>query len=383
MGAARLSSVVAFAVAGGVTFLAVERWNREPEGCRLPVTESNAPLGPPTADDSEARSALIEAKNLVREGRWHEAHDRFEAIKATWPRYADGMLEQYLERCNEELLANDHAGRARQLLDEGRFEDAKYQIALIGSETEAGERLELEARLQAEVARLMKEARELRAHPKDAEKMARLRGVAEQIVRLDPELQAAQDLADEAKDALEEIETPWVSARRAFDEGDAALALGKARACAKEFDACQVMVKPLAKLAPNMGRLNKLGTPVLLELLETAHQLADESSVGDSIADVIVARYQATAKRCRARSDWACVDQQLALAAELDLDFDDESYLTQLNAHASEEVMRAYELIASDPKKARPMLQHVLALKQVDERWRDLAQRLDGQLAAP
>ncbi len=368
-----LIGVVASALAGGVLFFALET-------SFTSVPHGRMPAGPEVAPEQAFEHQMHAVRALMKAGDWEAARRRLAALPEG---ASNGEALDAFRTCAREIESEQALARARRLLDSHLYGAVRGALNRVSLEsTKADGRRKLEAELRAVAGRLLLEAQALSRHRDDRDKMIELQQKARELEELEPDLTAATELSELAAAALEEIDTPELVVRRAYDDGDVALALKKAKACAKASTLCEELVTPLSKLAAAQPKLKALGVVRLLELRELARGV---SSTGEglepAIDELLTDRVDTVAQKCRAAGDWGCVDRQIAKAMDQDISIDD-SFEDDLNGWAKETVTRAYSMRSKDPKAVRALLERVTKMTSVESRWRELALRLDEHVAA-
>ncbi len=348
----RLIGVVAFAFVGAGVFYAAESYRPARRGCLLPS---------PSLGEAAASQLFIEGTLGVEQKNWRGARLKLAQLKREHPGYARALS---LERAIDEGEATERLRRASFLLDVEDWSEAKRELdAIPPYTTQYAGRARLRERLDEAIARLGADAERLRSDRGDREQMVRLEELGARLEELTPEYGKA--LRAEARSALEEIDTPWAKALERYDEGDVADALARAKRCAKEHEECARMAKVFAAVQAQLPKLSKLSTPKLLELYRSSLELSEgEATV--KLEDELISRYEAVARRCRTAGDWACVDRQLALADDLQVDFEDSTIRDDLEDWFDLEVQRATAELPKQPARAKAILVRLSGLKSVD-----------------
>jgi hypothetical protein len=359
----RLIGVVVFAFVGAGVFYGAEAVRKAPTSTCLP---SSPPRDP-------AAQVLAEGMEALKQRNFPAARLKLAQLKSEHP---SSLGASYLERSLIESEATERLGRARAFLDEQRWVDAKLQLDKVPDWTLQYETRDgLKRRLAEAVAGIFVEAESLRPHRGDREQMVRL----EQLAALLDELGYANGraLGAEARAAIEELDMPWAKAVERYDEGDVADAVARATRCAKTNDECARLLKVFAAVQAQLPRLPKLSTAKLLELYEASLEVS-EGEATLKLEDELVSRYEAVARRCRTAKDWSCVDRQVALADDIEVDFEDETISENLEDRFDLEVQRATLEREKHPARAKATLARLANLRSVDfnraaqllERWK-------------
>lgn len=348
----RLIGVVAFAFVGAGVFYAAESYRRSRTGCMLPA--------PPVGEDAAAQ-VFAEGMRAVQQKNLSAARLKLSQLMREHRDYARAPL---LDRAIQEGEAAERLERAKALLDESRWVDAKHELDKVPDYTlQHDERERLKRRLSEAVAALIAEAESLRGYRDDREKMVRLEELGDLLQELEPHYGTA--LRAEARVALEDLDMPWAKALERYDEGDVSDALTLAKRCAKANEDCARMAKVFAAVQAQLPKLSKTSTAKVLELYRASVDLS-EGEATLKLEDELVLRYEAAARRCRTAGDWLCVDRQLALADDIQVDFEDATIREDLEDWFDREVQRATLDLPKQPARAKATLVRLSGLKSVD-----------------
>ncbi|HEX8703408.1 MAG TPA: hypothetical protein VF815_31520 [Myxococcaceae bacterium] len=287
-----------------------------------------------------------QAKNHIRENRWHEARASLLELRSVAP--DSPGLPDYLDLVDRELPNADHLSAAQTALAEKNLAVAQAELEKISPDT----------RMFEQVVALKRELRN-----------------AEEAQQLEAEEDMSCDFRATPPPAPVD---PWQQAVAVFKRQDLKGAAALARACASRNPRCKSGLKELEEFNKLAGRLDRLKAQELRRLL-TLHQQLTENSGSSPLFTLAAFRvsevFYSSALEAKAKGQWtqAMRDVQTVLQADPS-HAGAATLLSELRARAKDFFLRGYAFKDSDPSEAREYFQRVIALTPPDDEAHQKAQ---------
>jgi hypothetical protein len=354
------------------------------------------PSGPdPVAlETAELTTAFQAGKNLVRQGKWTDAAQKFNAIIAVRPDFADGAVKTYLAAAEREVPNQKHFDDATAALDRNEVGNAHRALAAVSADTQQVARRDALQTRQAEIfkARIL-EAQGLAQAGGDA-KMRKLKALAEDLLVARPEDRDALEFKSIADRALrirvaEKVEVPVddpaLKVQSTYAGGDAAAALAGAAACAAESASCRTLEGKMSELNGLLKRLETLQPAELETALRLDRQIAGGKSSPQSkqIATRIGAVFYRKASAAKVVGDWAQVMQNALKVLDAEpAHAGAQSMANEGRERARELYLRCYQQRQTEPEQAVPLCNEVISMLPPGDSQREKAEKVIQALRA-
>ncbi len=350
-----------------------------------------APVGPLVPDKTPGLQALMqEGKNLVRQGKYAEAKERFEKISAEDPDFGQGAVKSYLEACEREIPNQAHFAAAADAIAKGEVGRAFTELKAVPPNTNQPDRLEtMKGKLEEAITSKVAEGRALSASTGDKAKMKKLKALAEDILVARPEHRDALELRDLAARALGgpvhvEVEQapagdPAADVQARYASGDATGAFALANDCAGASETCKSLVEKMKQLNDALGKVEGLSAEELDRALALDHQCSGGKTTSHAkpIATRMSSLFYQKAASLKTRGEWggAMAAARKALEAEPD-SVPARSIVAEGMDQARTLFQRCYIQKDASPEDAIPLCQEVVKMLPEGNELRGKAERV-------
>lgn len=339
----------------------------------------------------QCRTLAQEGKNLIREGKWTEAKAKFEEVLAINPDFGNGTVQQYLERANKEIPAQQLLDEAEAALNASptRLAVAAKGIEKAATELQYERREKLKTVLDAKMEQKMKDAQVLLGSTNDRSKMVQLKEMAEDLLAVKPEHREGLEFKKTADDAIDRIDhptvcrygtcggsccpppTPWTAVQERFKSGDQSGAFAMAQQCAPKAAQCKMLQEQIKDFMDRFKKLENLSPAELLKLLALDRKIGGgPSSLSKQIGVRITATYLRKASSCKAKGEWSCAAENAKIVLDAEPgNVEAADILRQAKGSAKELYMKGYSMKGTDPDEAMRIFKQVLDMTGPDDEY--------------
>ncbi|MHB8873037.1 MAG: FHA domain-containing protein [Myxococcaceae bacterium] len=339
-----------------------------------------------------------EGKNLVREGKWAEAKQKFEEMIAIDPNYP--TLPDYLERANKEIPNQEYLAAAEAALDKNQLGPAHVAIDKVGADTQQYQQLRsLKNKLDEKITSRLTEGRGLLDDNgvKDLAKMRQLKEITDDILVASKDHRDAAELKKQAEEAIAELTKvvvpaapagpkPWLDVAARFRDGDVSGAFSLANECAaKKHAQCKGLVKLISSFSEKYKRLEALSVKDLNELVELDVKITGgaESKNIKLVKTRLANLYYKSAAAAKAAGEWGRSVELARKVLKVDAGHTGAAaIINELKTKAKDLYLQAYALKETSPDEAVKLFKDVLMMTPKDdethvkaEGWVDKLQR--------
>lgn len=359
--------------------------------------QKNRMLAQETAQADAEREAVAQfgslfqqGKNLVREGKWREALEKFEQLKAKRPDYPS--LEDYLDRASKEIPNQDRLSEAQSALGRNALADASRALASVSEDTQLYEQQrallqDLESRAELRV----KEAQVLLESDKPAEAKA----IVEDVLMAFPTHRNAKVLLERAQQRLElnqrpvaqpaqaAVPKPWDPAVARFMDGDLTGASALVNTCVAKAARCRELLAQMTEFGKLFKRLEGLDAPALGRLLALDKQITGgrASKMAQTAATRAATIFYKSASAARAEGQWSKAMSYARKVLEAEPGHAGaQSMVAELKLQSKEQYLRAYAMKDQAPEDAIAIFKDVVNMTspgdELNEKARNWIEKL-------
>jgi tetratricopeptide (TPR) repeat protein len=226
---------------------------------------------PPPSKHTVNAQRFLEAKQLIRDGKWVEARERFLELQQQAPDLPS--IPDYLAHIEKELPNHQHLVAAQEALKAGQLARVNTELDAVSPDTSQYEQVTRLRRELRDVAdQRARDARTLL----DKGQLQEARLMAQEVLALFPQNDEAR-LVVHGNDELLPPPGPERPTDR-FIKGDLPGAVKLARACAPSSPACKTELEALNEFSTLYKKGEKLGTEGLVRLVAVDRELTGTAS---------------------------------------------------------------------------------------------------------
>jgi tetratricopeptide (TPR) repeat protein len=325
-------------------------------------------------------------KVLVRAGRWKEAREELEEIRATDPDFEPQQIAKYLENAELEIPNQIAMESANNAIDGGRLGDAVEALKAVKPTLQSDSTLKtVREALDARFADRLAEARGLAA-TRDLATATRAKEIAQDLVEAKPEDRDASELLLRLSSLVNglgapvqmgvTVEVPWADAQQRFRGGDPKGALAAVHACAARSPRCREMEGQIDEWTTGVERVEELSESELLALYELDKKLAGGASSEQSrpIRTRLVSKLFVKASTAKTTGNWSRAIEDARKVLQVEPDHLGARALVQdARAQAKEVYLRGYQLKETNPEEAIRLLKDVMNMTPTDDEYHQKA----------
>jgi tetratricopeptide (TPR) repeat protein len=382
----RVAAVLIICLGGAVTFRVVKTRN-----------EATAAAGKAAsaAEQSELRKLKQEGVNLVREGKWKEAREKYTELQQRAPDFETQQITQLLAAADKEIPNQERMREAEDFIGKGEIASAHRTLEQVTPETaQYKQRDAIRAAMDRKIAEKINDARALLGATSDLAKMQELKALVEDILTAKPEHRDALAYKDTADQAIHRIknpyvapktpEKPWLDVQARFQSGDLTGANAQADACAAKFPPCKVIKGQLQEFADKLKRAESASANELLALIELDKKIGggSQSPMTKTVARKGADEFARKASSAKASGNWQPAIENARKALTLDSDHTGaKALLADARTQAKEVYLRAYQMKDSSPDDAIKLFKDVIAMTPKDDEYHQKAKSKIEELA--
>lgn len=342
----------------------------------------------------QCREIAQQGKNLVREGKWVEAKAKFEEVLTINPDFGNGTIQQYIDRANKEIPAQQALDAAEAALNASKLGVAKKELDKVPSDTQQYERRDkLLVMLDGKVDQKVKDAQVLLGATSDRAKMVQLKEMAEDLLAVKSEHREGTEFKKTADDAIDRIDhptvcqygtcggkccpppTPWTAVQERFKSGDQSGAFAMAQQCAGKAAQCKMLEGQIKDFMEKFKKLESLSPQELRALLALDRKIGGgPSTLAKQIGVRITANFLRKASSCKAKGEWSCAAENAKIVLEGDPNNVEASdILREAKGKAKDLYMKGYSLKGQDPDEAMRIFKQVVDMTSTDDEYHQKA----------
>lgn len=342
----------------------------------------------------QCRSLAQEGKNLVREGKWVEAKAKFEEVLQINPDFGNGTIQQYIDRANKEIPAQQALDAADDAIKQSKLGVAVKEIAKVPLDTQQYERRdELVKLIDTKMEQKVKDAQVLLGSTGDRVKMVQLKEMAEDLLAVKPEHREGLEFKSTADNAIDRIDhptvcqfgtcggkccpapTPWTAVQERFKNGDQSGAFAMAQQCAGRAAQCKMLQEQIKDFMEKFRKLENLSPQELRALLQLDRKIGGgPSSLSKQIGVRITANYLRKASSCKAKGEWSCAAENAKIVLEGEPgNVEAHEILREAKGKAKDLYMKGYSLKGQDPDEAARIFKQVVDMTAPDDEYHQKA----------